>query len=299
MKKAIIDLGTNTFNLLIAELTGSDIKVRHAEKEGVAIGMGGINSNTIAKDAMERGEETISRFLSVCEAYGVDKISAFGTSALRDATNRAVFLDRLQSKFGLKVAVISGKKEADLIFKGVNQLYDFSMPGVIIDIGGGSTEVIFADKNGPNDVASLNIGVSRIYQKLSLSDPLHPDDLIKIRKYLEAHSEGFLDHRDEPLMIGSSGSFETFWELIYLEKFPKEAKVYPLEMQIFNEVLDQTIASTQAEREKNPYILPIRKLMAPVTAVKTKWLMEKFKTQKILISPYSLKEGALFSEEDI
>ena len=82
-----------------------------------------------------------------------------------------------------------------------------------------------------------------------------------------------------------------------MEKFPKEAMVYPLEMEIFIEVLEQTIGSTLKDREANPFILPIRKLMAPITAVKTLWLMEKLNTKKIIISPFSLKEGALFSDE--
>jgi exopolyphosphatase/guanosine-5'-triphosphate,3'-diphosphate pyrophosphatase len=297
MKKAIIDLGTNTFNLLIAELKGKDFSVLHAEKEGVAIGMGGINSNKITEESMIRGEIAIRRFLDVCKEYRVEKINAFGTSALRDASNTADFLKRLNDKFQLKVAVISGDKEAELIYRGVHQLYDFEEKGVIIDIGGGSTEIIFADKKGVNAVASLNIGVSRIYQKFETSDPLIESDVQVIRNFLEDNSHGFLDNRNEPIMIGSSGSFETFWELGHLEEFPNEPRIVEIEKDIFEATLHETIRSTMKEREVNPFILPIRKIMAPITAVKTLWLMEKLKTEKVLISPYSLKEGALFTDD--
>lgn len=296
MKKAIIDLGTNTFNLLIAELQGKDFTVLHAEKEGVAIGMGGINTNTITEESMVRGEIAIRHFLDVCRKFEVEQINAFGTSALRDASNTNAFLKRLEEKFQLKVAVISGQQEAELIYKGVHQLYDFNKKGVIIDIGGGSTEIIFADKKGVNAVASLNIGVSRIYQKFETSDPLVESDIQAIRNFLEDNSQGFLDQRNEPLMIGSSGSFETFWELGHLEEFPNEPNVVEIAKDIFEATLHETIRSTFKEREVNPFILPIRKLMAPITAVKTLWLMEKLKTEKILISPYSLKEGALFTD---
>jgi exopolyphosphatase / guanosine-5'-triphosphate,3'-diphosphate pyrophosphatase len=98
-------------------------------------------------------------------------------------------------------------------------------------------------------------------------------------------------------MIGSSGSFETFWELAHLQEFPKESKIFEIEKTVFEETLHQTIRSTRKERDVNPFILPIRKIMAPITAVKTLWLMEKLKTEKIYISPFSLKEGALLSED--
>ena len=297
MKKAIIDLGTNTFNLLIAEIEHKRFNVLYTEKIGVAIGMGGINQKLITEDSMIRGLDAIGHFLRSCEEFEVDHVAAFGTSALRDASNTTDFLEQIERKYGLKVRVISGAQEAQLIYNGVKQLFDFEEDGSIIDIGGGSTEIILASRNFVREVTSLNIGVSRIYQKFNLNDPLSKSDVQKIRDFLEEMSEGFFAHRNEPLMVGSSGSFETFWELIHMEKFPKEAMVYPLEIEIFIEVLEQTIGSTLKDREQNPFILPIRKLMAPITAVKTLWLMEKLNTKKIIISPFSLKEGALFSDE--
>ena len=296
MRKAIIYLGTNTFNLLVADVIGNQIDVVFADKIGVAIGMGGINNKRLTEESILRGTDAIGLFLEKTKELAVETIHAFGTSALRDAENTDEFVSRISDKFQLEVQIISGFKEAELIYHGVHQLHDFKEKGVIIDIGGGSTEIIFADNAMVHDVASLNFGVSRIYQKFQLSDPLTLEDIQRIRNYLQTHSEGFLNHRDEPLMIGSSGSFETFWELIYLKKFPKEAKIYSLEIQIFKEVLEQTVRSTLEQREKNQFILPIQKLMTPITAVKTLWLMEKLKTTKILISPYSLKEGAIHSD---
>ena len=296
MRKAIIDLGTNTFNLLVADVIGNQIDVVFADKIGVAIGMGGINNKRLTEESILRGTDAIGLFLEKTKELAVETIHACGTSALRDAENTDEFVSRISDKFQLEVQIISGFKEAELIYHGVHQLHDFKEKGVIIDIGGGSTEIIFADNAMVHDVASLNFGVSRIYQKFQLSDPLTLEDIQRIRNYLQTHSEGFLNHRDEPLMIGSSGSFETFWELIYLKKFPKEAKIYSLEIQIFKEVLEQTVRSTLEQREKNQFILPIQKLMTPITAVKTLWLMEKLKTTKILISPYSLKEGAIHSD---
>jgi len=297
MRKAIIDLGTNTFNLLIADLQGSDFEIVHAEKEGVAIGMGGINTNVITAESMQRGEKTIKHFLAVCLEKGVDKILAFGTSALRDASNTADFLMMLKNDCDLNVHIISGELEAKLIYIGVRQVYDFDKKSVIIDIGGGSTEIIFADKNGPSELKSLNIGVSRIYQKFKFQDPLSDEDIQSIRNFLEEECDGFLDDRNEGIMIGASGSFETFWEMTYEMEMPQEKRSFEMEIDDFKNTLNQVIKSTFKEREVNKYILPIRKIMAPITSVKTLWLMEKLQTKRIIISPFSLKEGALIMEE--
>jgi|TARA_R110000737_G_scaffold202403_1_gene221645 exopolyphosphatase/guanosine-5'-triphosphate,3'-diphosphate pyrophosphatase len=297
MRKAIIDLGTNTFNLLIADLNGSKFEIVHAEKEGVAIGMGGINSNVITEDSMLRGEKAIKHFLTVCFEKHVDKILAFGTSALRDAENTNDFLQKLKDECDLNVHIISGEMEAELIYRGVRQVYDFEHKGVIIDIGGGSTEVVFADANGVNELMSLNIGVSRIYQKFKFQDPLVVADILTIRKFLEEESKGFFDDRNEEIMIGSSGSFETFWEMTHERSMPEEKQSFEMSIDGFKSTLQEVIKSTLKEREANAFILPIRKIMAPITAVKTLWLMEKLQTKRIIISPFSLKEGALVTEE--
>jgi exopolyphosphatase / guanosine-5'-triphosphate,3'-diphosphate pyrophosphatase len=297
MRKAIIDLGTNTFNLLIADLNGSDFQIVHSEKKGVAIGMGGINSNLITEESMLRGEKAIKHFLAVCHRKQVEKIVAFGTSALRDASNTKDFLFKLKEECDLNVHVISGEMEAKLIYRGVKQVHDFEQKGVIIDIGGGSTEVILVDKSGVQEMISLNIGVSRIYQKFKLQDPLVEADVQVIRQFLEEESKGFFDNRNEELMVGSSGSFETFWELTYERVIPQKKQSLEMSTVAFKSTLEAVIKSTLKQRELNAFILPIRKIMAPITAVKTLWLMEKLNTKRIIISPFSLKEGALITEE--
>ena len=297
MRKAIIDLGTNTFNLLIADLNGSNFTIVHAEKEGVAIGMGGINSNIITEESMLRGEEAIKHFLTVCLENQVDKILAFGTSALRDAENTDIFLFKLKNEYNLNVHIITGEIEAELIYRGVKQVYDFDQKAVIIDIGGGSTEVVFASSKGISELISLNIGVSRIYQKFRFQDPLTMEDINTIRAFLVKESDGFFDNKKEDIMIGSSGSFETFWEMTHEKVMPDKKQSFEMSMEAFKSTLEEVIKSTLKEREANAFILPIRKIMAPITAVKTLWLMEKLNTQRIIISPFSLKEGALLTEE--
>lgn len=294
MRTAVIDLGTNTFNILIADVGSSSFTVVHSEKEGVSLGMGGINENIISPDAFERGMATLRHFNFICIHYKVNVINAFGTSALRGASNSQEFIQQISDELGIEVNIISGEKEAELIYKGVQWSYDFEKPGVIMDIGGGSTEFIFANKEGMKDVISLNIGVSRIFQELKLGDPLSNEDIITITNWLDEKANGFFEGKKEDLLIGASGSFETFYELIYNEKFPEnKLECVEVPMKDLNKIIDWVIFSTQEERDKNRLIIPIRKKMAPIAAVKTKWVIEKLGINRTIISRCSLKEGAL------
>lgn len=293
MRKAVIDLGTNTFNLLIADVFASNFELVHAEKDGVALGMGGINHNRIADEALVRGFNALRHFKAVCADYQVQEIHAFGTSALRDASNSNDFLNKVQLELGIDIQIISGELEAELIYKGVKWSYDFSEPSVIMDIGGGSTEFVFADSNGITDLVSLNIGVSRIYQHFHFSDPLSSEDVSNIEAWLDERANGFFDGKQEHILIGASGSFETFYELIHNEQFPSKIDAVEISISELKNSLTAIIASSQAERDQNHWIIPIRKRMAPIAAVKTRWVLNKLVIQRVFISPCSLKEGAL------
>jgi len=292
MRKAVIDLGTNTFNLLIGIVDSKGFRVIHTEKEGVALGMGGINKKVLAPEAYKRGLNTLSRFKHVCERYQVYDIKGIGTSALRDAENASEFIKEVKKTLGIEIEIISGLREAELIYKGVKWSYDFSEPAVIMDIGGGSTEFVFADKNGITDLISMNIGVSRIYQLFEFSDPMSSDDVFRIESWLDENAKGFFDGKQEHILVGASGSFETFYELIHNEPFPEKINAVEISRNHLIECLDQIIGSTKLERDKNDWIIPIRKRMAPIAAVKTRWVMNKLDIQRIYISPCSLKEGA-------
>lgn len=293
MRKAVIDLGTNTFNLLIADVREKGFELIHSEKDGVALGMGGINDGLLSEEAFERGQAALRYFAEQCKRFDVQEIKAIGTSALRGASNSIEFLARAKSDFGIQIEIVSGLREAELIYNGVRWSYDFQDPGVIMDIGGGSTEFIFADSTGVHDMISLNIGVSRIYQQFACSDPLTVQDVITIENWLEERAEGFFEGKQCDLLIGASGSFETFYELVHLTAFPEKIKSVSVTFDEIVQSLDEIISSTQADRDKNPWIIPIRKKMAPIAAVKTRWVIRKLQVKKIIISPCSLKEGVL------
>jgi exopolyphosphatase/guanosine-5'-triphosphate,3'-diphosphate pyrophosphatase len=289
---AIIDLGTNTFNLLVADKDGSNLKRVLSTKDGVALGLGGINENKLSADAIERAMTTLHKFCETCRDLETDLIVGFGTSALRNATNASDLTSRAKNELDLTIEVISGNREAELIYKGVASGYQFKSADLIMDIGGGSTEFILADQNGIQKAASFEIGVSRIYQLFTFSDPMTEFDSQKIIAYLEKATETFFDGMTSKRLIGASGSFETFFKLAYETEFPEDVFVTMKAHDVYKS-LDRVIRSTQKERDLNPHIIPIRKKMAPLAAVKTKWIMDKLKMEELVISPFALKEGVI------
>ena len=292
MRRAVIDLGTNTFNLLVADTLTREVLFQ--TKEGVSLGMGGINEGLISAAAMVRAFDTLQRFKALCQTWQVQEIQAIGTSALRDATNAQELLYKVQNELHFTIEIITGQREAELIYKGVRLTHDFQHPALIMDIGGGSTEFIAANPKGPYLAQSFDIGVSRLYQHFELQDPYTPADIAMVEAYLEARCGAFFQQDLPNILIGSSGSFETFYELMSQQIFEAQGQAVGVDTTQFELMLEQIIRSTQAERDQNPHIIAIRKRMAPLAAIKTRWVMRAAHIQHIFISPYSLKEGVLF-----
>jgi exopolyphosphatase/guanosine-5'-triphosphate,3'-diphosphate pyrophosphatase len=163
-----------------------------------------------------------------------------------------------------------------------------------MDIGGGSTEFIAADSKGPFVAQSFDIGVSRLFQHFTFQDPYSQEDIQRVEAYLAQHCQPFFEQALPDILIGASGSFETFYELLEGSFFEANGQAQKVNSEHFFKMLDQIIASTQAERDANPHIIAIRKRMAPLAAIKTRWVLQKTQAKQIFISPNSLKEGVLF-----
>jgi exopolyphosphatase/guanosine-5'-triphosphate,3'-diphosphate pyrophosphatase len=292
MRRAVIDLGTNTFNLLIADTQTRQILFQ--TKEGVALGMGGINEKRISPDAQARALKALQQFKMLCDQWEVAQIHAIGTSALRDAQNAADLVQLVADELAIQIEIITGLQEANLIYKGVALTHPFEQPALIMDIGGGSTEFIAADSKGPFVAQSFDIGVSRLFQHFTFQDPYSQEDIQRVEAYLAQHCQTFFEQALPDILIGASGSFETFYELLEGSFFEANGQAQKVNTEHFFKMLDQIIASTQAERDANPHIIAIRKRMAPLAAIKTRWVLQKTQAKQIFISPNSLKEGVLF-----
>jgi exopolyphosphatase/guanosine-5'-triphosphate,3'-diphosphate pyrophosphatase len=293
MTAAIIDLGTNTFNLLVFVKEGKDFKVIHSERRAVGLGLNGINEKRIADDAKIRALETLKHYKSQALRFNATEFYAYGTSALRDAKNSKDFLVAVKKEIGIEIEVIDGLREADLIYKGVRSVHQFNAPTCTMDIGGGSTEFIFVNELGEiTHSQSCNIGVARTIQLFDLSDPLSPENKKQLINYFDENVGDLFDHRNATTLVGASGSFDTFLALTEGDLQPENQSTL-FDQKKLLEILSKLIKSSQNQRDKQTEIIDIRKKMIHISALKTQWVIERLGIKEVFVSPASLKEGVM------
>lgn len=167
MRVAAIDVGTNSFHLLIADVMadGRLVMVEKA-REQVMLGEGGIGRRTLAPAAFARGLDTLARFKAAADGLECEDIHAGATSAVREASNGQAFCEAVKARTGIHLRVLSGADEARLIYLGARQDLDFTRGRVLLfDVGGGSTEFILADARGPLITLSLPLGHIRLAER--------------------------------------------------------------------------------------------------------------------------------------
>ena len=174
---AVIDCGTNSIRLLIAETSGSTIKEVIRTMEIVRLGQGVDENKAFHPDAINRTLLAVKSFKEIIDRNKVDKIRFCATSATRDAMNRNLFIDGVRDILNVQVEVIPGEEEAALSFTGATyQLDQGSGPFLVVDIGGGSTEFVYGDKKVIS-AKSVNIGCVRMSERHLTNQPPTMDQI--------------------------------------------------------------------------------------------------------------------------
>jgi len=305
MRISVIDLGTNTFNLLIVE-TGEDqaYKIIYNNKLPVKLGKSGIDKKEIRPDAITRGMNALERHLNTIREYKSDKTYAFATSGIRSARNGEQFVKMIQQKFGMEVEIISGDREAELIYHGVKQAVNLGDDKVLIlDIGGGSNELIIADKDTIYWKKSYPLGVARLLAKFKPSDPISIEEIEFISNYLEERlSDLFEEFRKHKIntLVGASGSFETIAAMIRADdpSFESETGTLPesvvIDLTDFENLYQKLINSTLKERKQMKGLESMRLEMIVVATLIVKFILQKLKINRLVQSNFSLKEGVVY-----
>ncbi len=299
---AIIDLGTNTFNLLIVQpKANQDYEIVFSDKVAVKLGEGGITKNFISPEPFQRGLDAIRQHLNTCAKYKVEKVFAFGTSAIRSALNGPSFTAAIKEQFDLEVSVISGETEAEYIYLGVNQALDFNTENsLIMDIGGGSTEFIICNKQEVLWKESFKLGVFRILETLNPSDPLTDDDITRLCEHTDQlltplyHA---LEQYPVRELIGSSGSFDSFAEMIagHIDEFEilNGKTNYTFNLEEFEAQHQRLLPTTSEERYQIKGLVPMRVDTIVLASVFVMHLLRKLNLQQMRLSTYALKEGVV------
>jgi len=305
MRISVIDLGTNTFNLLIVE-TGDDqsYKIIYNNKLPVKLGKSGIDKKEIRPDAITRGLNAIDRHLNTIREFGSNKIYAFATSGIRSARNGEQFVKMIQQRFGMEVEIISGDREAELIYHGVRQGVKLGKEKVLIlDIGGGSNEFIIADDDNIYWKKSYPLGVARLLAKFKPSDPISIEEIEFISNYLEERLsdlfEVFRKHKITTL-VGASGSFETIAAMIRADDPSFESETgtihesVTIDLTDFENLYQKLINSTLKERKQMKGLESMRLEMIVVATLIVKFILQKLKLTRLVQSNFALKEGVVY-----
>ena len=214
---AALDLGSNSFHLIIARVEHGELRPVETLAEKVQLGAG-LSNGQLADDAIARGLDCLSRFAQMIESLDIQRVRAVGTHALRIARNRRKFTVPARKIAGVPIDVIYGREEARLVYLGVaHSLADDAQSRLVVDIGGGSTEFIIGEKFEPRYLESLQMGC------VSYSNAYFPDGKISTEAYRRACNSAFLDisrirhqfHSDNwEECVGSSGTLQAVEEII-------------------------------------------------------------------------------------
>lgn len=301
---AIIDLGTNTFHLLIVELQeGEDFVIINRYREQVRLGEGGMTSGKIAAAAFERGIRVLKSFRKLINGKGAGRVLAYATSAIRSSSNGAEFMRKARQEADIDIRVINGNEEAAFIFggviNGVNLPWDQNT--LMVDIGGGSVEFIVCREGKPILLRSIDVGAARLLGRVKPSDPITAAEIAEVKKAVTELTGGLLAELKQfslPLMVGSSGSFETVAAMIAHEEndllSTENLNSYRFSRTQFTKLYKRLLKSTRAERLKMPGMEPMRVEMIVMSIILMDVLIQELGIEEVMISTNALKEGILY-----
>ncbi|MDP5338394.1 MAG: Ppx/GppA family phosphatase [Nodularia sp. (in: cyanobacteria)] len=216
---AAIDMGTNSLHMVVVKIdpTLPSFRIIAKEKETVRLGNRDLTTGELKPEIIDKAITALRRFQEVAKTANAETIIAVATSAVREAPNGRDFLHRVELELGLSVDLISGQEEARRIYLGVLSGMEFNnQPHIVIDIGGGSTELILGDSQEARSLTSTKVGAVRLTSEFITNDPISDTEF----QYLEAYTRGMLERSVEdvlgniqlgesPRLVGTSGTIET------------------------------------------------------------------------------------------
>lgn len=250
---AAIDCGTNSIRLLIADSVDGQLRDVHREMRIARLGQGVDATGKFAADALDRTRAALVDYAALCTAHGVDRVRMVATSAARDASNRDVFFAMTADVLGITADMISGTEEAQLSFRGaVNELDSAQAPFVVVDLGGGSTEIVLGD----SDVIasfSADVGCVRVTERCLHTDPPTPREMAAAREMIRERLDEAL--RAVPVQrartwVGVAGTMTTIAALAAGLTVYDSAAIHLSRVGIERllQVCDELIGMTRAQR---------------------------------------------------
>lgn len=300
MRLAAIDIGTNTAQLLVAERTDATLQRLHAAERFVRLGEGVDAQGRIGAAAQDRLLNTLRDHRRAARTYGVDAVTVAGTSALRDAANRADVCRAVEERLGLSIEILSGAEEAQWSFAAACAAFeDLAGSCLVVDIGGGSTEIVAGHLSSPDaivDRTSLNVGCVRLTERCFSSQPPSPTAVETAEHIIdEALSTQTLDVGPSPTLIGTAGTAtalalvhagaESTWDALHGGGFSlSHADVRHWRKRLFQLPVDDIYALHPTAMEGRADVFPVGVLLLDR-------IMTHYNRDTCRVSPYELRHG--------
>ena len=302
---AAIDIGTNSTHLLVASVdtTLGTFSIEQAEKSTTRLGERDPDSGELTSDAMQRGYETLRRFRDLAMSHDVEQIVTAATSAVREAPNGREFLQSIQDGLGIDVDLVSGPEEARLIYLGVLSGMSFGdRPHLVLDIGGGSTELILADGRDARALTSTRVGAVRLQRDFVKDDPIPPHR----RSFLQAFIQGSLEpavdkvHRrikpgEIPVLVATSGTAMAIGAMAASEdeRPPLKLHGYRVSRQRLDRVVEKLVKMTPEQRRDLSPINDRRAEIIVPGALILQTTMQMLGVEEFVLSERALREGLI------
>lgn len=297
MRFAAIDLGTNTFHLIIAEQNAAELQIIYKTNKPVKLGEDISRDNLIIPTAFARGIACLKEFKAEINNYEVDVIKATATSGVRSAKNGLDFVEAAKNEAGIWIDIIDGDEEAQLIYEGVKWSGAITGKSLIMDIGGGSTEFILCDEDEMIWKKSYNIGAARLMQAYFKSDPINEKDQRAILDHLDIELKALKIICEEfgpETLIGSAGAFETFAGMLATDLDLKSTSTAIISMVNYKQLAALLIRASHEERANMEGLIPLRVDMIVMASILTNYILNQLTTiSEIKLSTYDLKMGVL------
>jgi len=298
-KIAIIDMGTNTFHLLIAEADEKGYHITHRDRLAVKIGKDGITKGLITEEGIHRALLAMQSFKNIIDQRDIRRIYAFGTSALRNASNSLDVVRRIKAITGIETNIISGDLEAEYIYMGVKAAMEIDDVSLIMDIGGGSVEFILGNNDKVIWKKSIEIGAQRLLEQFQKKDPITTGEIKALDQHFDITLRPLLDILQQyrpSILIGSSGTFDTLSDIFCIrhdiQKSMEEIET-PLTLEGFYEIYQDLLKKNREQRMMIPGMIEMRVDMIVVACCLVRYVLSKHPFNRIRVSTYALKEGVL------
>lgn len=296
---AAIDLGSNTFHLLIFKDTGDVPHVVIKKRIPVGIGKKGIEKQIITEDALLRGIDALKEFRQTTKEYGCKKVIVTATSAFRSAENKIEVLSRIKAETGFDIQIINGSEEAKLIYEGVKRSVKLDdNKALIMDIGGGSVEFILCNAHELIWKESFEIGGLRLMDRFHTVDPIPAKQIQELKNYLDSALHNLfmtcLAHKPNYL-IGASGTFDSLTDIRDAKHPPNNNEDNSmLSLEEFHEILADIQPKHYDDRLNIEGLIPMRAEMIVVAGILIEKVLEKCNLSVIKRSDFALKEGLMY-----